>query len=85
MLPSVISNLIWGCSPQREEPEQEPKVNVTAQEETGDWLLISCQNSCGEWFNCVLVQLSETYGPLRAVTLSCVVIIQNVKVYKLNL
>jgi len=49
MFPSLLSNLLWGAPKESEaEQIQREEVNHTAQEEAGDWLLISCPNSCGK-------------------------------------
>lgn len=57
----MLSNLFWGA-PEQEEPEGVTSVSHTTSEE-GDWLLISSQNSCGEFWlscsNCVLVQTPQ--------------------------
>ena len=46
MLPSVVSNFIWGI-PNTDETD-EVVLKHTASEEAGDWLLITPENSCGK-------------------------------------
>ena len=45
MLPSVISNLIWGSTEPQEDssPKKETEFDHSTSEETGDWLLINCK------------------------------------------
>lgn len=49
MLPSLISNLIWGASEPEENGEgvKEEEVEHSTSEEAGDWVLISCEKSKG--------------------------------------
>jgi len=45
MLPSVISNLIWGSTESEEGsgPAKQIEFDHSTSEETGDWVLITCK------------------------------------------
>lgn len=47
MLPSFVSNLIWGESKEDETANEEEVVEHTVSEEAGDWLVIDCSCTAG--------------------------------------
>lgn len=56
MLQSMFSKLLWGAAqPEESVGADGAAINHTEREEAGDWLVISCQNSCGklESFMCL--------------------------------